>query len=429
MVRVGNGDEGPSPLGQGPPPELCNTVFGHDPVHVVLAGGHHRPWCQGGGDPAHCPALGRGGEGDEALAPLGVGGPPHIVCLPSGPGDVPGPHALGAHLPEEVHLQGSVHRDEAGVLSDDRRVVDLVHWQHQEGRVVVDVVINPLRAKGQRGHALAPVDGLALVGGCPTGEQLHHTVGEELRVDAQLPLLPQGQPHCLRHRPDAQLEGGPVGHLGGDELPNGPAHRVDLHRRGDRQGRLVLTQGGDLTEMDHGGGGNPGQPGVDLQVDMSGLLNERRTHRARQPQTEIAVPVHGGGSSQEGVHLHMVPEELGHIPVVAGHQVPPALVHCLPKAPTGEPGHRGDPRKGLRPERTHRPEVQHGVEGDPRQLPRLSPLSQGLHQGRRDGGRDVRAAAPAGLNPGGDLLRATALFQVFRLVSHDALTPWSDSVR
>lgn len=73
VVRVGDGDEGPGPLGQRPPPQLRDAVLGHDPVHVVLAGGHHRPRRQGGGDPAHRFDLRRWGDRQGRLVLTQVG--------------------------------------------------------------------------------------------------------------------------------------------------------------------------------------------------------------------------------------------------------------------------------------------------------------------------------------------------------------------
>ena len=40
---------------------------------------------------------------------------------------------------------------------NERRIVDLIHRQHENRGIIVDIVVNPLRSEGKRGYALAPM--------------------------------------------------------------------------------------------------------------------------------------------------------------------------------------------------------------------------------------------------------------------------------
>ena len=69
---------------------------------------------------------------------------------------------VGAHLARQVHLQGGVDRHHLVLPADDARVVDVLRGVEGEGGIVVDEIVELLRAQAEAGHHLAAVQGLAL---------------------------------------------------------------------------------------------------------------------------------------------------------------------------------------------------------------------------------------------------------------------------
>ena len=138
--------------------QMRSAVLGHDVVNVVLAGGADSTRGKDGLYLADSAALGRGGEGDKALAALGLACAAHIVDLAAGAGHMLGADGFGADLAEEVDLKSCVYRDHIVVLAYDLGVIDVVDGQDLNAGVIVDEVIYPLGAVGKGGDRLAAVD-------------------------------------------------------------------------------------------------------------------------------------------------------------------------------------------------------------------------------------------------------------------------------
>ena len=390
---MGDGDELPGPAGQGLAPQMGHAVFGDDVVHVVLAGGDHRAGGQDGLDLADGAVLGGGGEGDEALAALGLAGAADVVHLAAGAGHVPGAHALRADLAPQVHLQGGVDGDHVVVAADDVGVVHIVHRQDGDAGVVVDIIIDPLGAEGEGGDALAPVDLLFAVVDRAALDQLHHGVGEHLGVDAQVVLILQGRAHRVGDGADAQLDAGAVLDPLGDQAADGQADLVLLGGRQHRQLTAQLHQAVHLADMDLRAADRPGLPVVDLQEHVPGLFDHGRAVGADGGQGEPAVLVHGRDGDQEGVVLVHAADMTGDVPVVVGDGVREAAVDGLAGAAAGEPGLAGQfsVQAVVRVEGigVH---VQQGLDPHALELALSGPLRQGAENGR--GGRPGRRPFP-----------------------------------
>ncbi len=95
-------------------------------------------------------------------------------------------------------------------------VVGEVDGPHLDHRVVVDEVVQPLRAHQERGDDLAPI---AFLGGAVDDAGLHEVddrVGEHLGVDPEVVLVHQRERRCGRDGADPELERRAVRH----ELPD-----------------------------------------------------------------------------------------------------------------------------------------------------------------------------------------------------------------
>ena len=102
--------------------------------------------------------------------------------------------------------------------------------------------------------------------------QLHHAVGEHLRVDAQVVLLFQEQQDSIGDGADAQLKGIPVPDQLGHVLPDGPLYLADLGGRQLNDGGAALHDTVKPGDMEKAVPQGPGHVLVDLGDDQVGLL-------------------------------------------------------------------------------------------------------------------------------------------------------------
>ena len=315
------------------------------------------------------------------------------------------PHALRADLAPQIHLQSGVDGDHVVVPADDVGIVHIVHRQDLDGRVVVDIVVNPLGAVGKGGDALARVDLLFAVVHRAAGDQLHHGVGEHLGMDAQVVLCFQGHAGGVRYGADAQLDACPVGNLLCDQIADGDAHLVQLHRRQLRQGRVVLNNRVHLADVDLQSADGPGLVSVHLNKHPLCLAQHSLAVRAGGGQTEIAVLVHGGHRDAESVVFVETADQPGDVPVVGGDEVSIAPVHGLACAAAGKPGDAvelsGKAAVGIKFVRI---DVQKGLHLYAAEFIPARPLCQSGHDGRGLGQGSVHAQGPSALHAGSKLI-------------------------
>ena len=335
-----------------------------------------------------------------------------------------GAHALGADLAPKVHLQGGVDGDHIVVLADDLRVVHIVHRQQLNGRVVIDIVIDPLGAVGKGGDALAPVDLLFAVVDGAAFDQLHHGVGKHLGMDAQVVLGFEGHAGGVGDGADAQLDAGPVRNLLGDQVADGDADLIQGHRGQHGQGEAVFHNGVHLADMDLGAADGPGLFVIDLHIDAFGLVDHGLGIGGVVPQAEIAMLVHGGHGHAEGVIAVAAADMAGNIPVIGGDKVRPAAVDRLSGPAAGEPGVAGHlPGQaviGIKGEGVH---VQQSLHLDIPQFTVPHPGGKGIHQCGGLGGAGIHAKGPAALQGFRQLFRRGQLRLVHLVIVHGFLLP------
>src|SRR5215469_11171182 len=219
--RGGDGDERRRALTDRPAPQLGHAMLRHHLVDHVLVGGDDGARAQGGLD-ARDGAVHRGGVGDdEGLPALGEGGGAHEIGLPARRRHVVAAQRLRGALAEEIHLHGSVHRAEFLMFPDVPHVVGLVGRPEEHVAVVVEEGIHLGRAEGHRGHCLEALVLLESAGGRACLHEAAKPVCEELGMDAEVPVLHEETGHRIRHRSEADLDGGAVRNALGHEARDG----------------------------------------------------------------------------------------------------------------------------------------------------------------------------------------------------------------
>ena len=115
---------------------------------------------------------------------------------------------------------------------DDVRVVGAVDRAHLDHRVVVDEVVQPLRAHHEAVTILPRLRSLRAPVTTPRLDQVDDAVGEHLGVDAQVAACRRGSwPTARRDGADAHLERRPVRDELGDVLADAPLDVADLAGR------------------------------------------------------------------------------------------------------------------------------------------------------------------------------------------------------
>jgi hypothetical protein len=124
----------------------------HDPMNVAACRHDTCAACECGYDARHRAVGGRRGERDHGLPARGERGAAHEVHLPADPRVDPEADGVGAHLPGEIQFKCGVDRDDARVLTDERRVVRAIARMKLDRRIVVHEVVEPLRSGDEAGH-------------------------------------------------------------------------------------------------------------------------------------------------------------------------------------------------------------------------------------------------------------------------------------
>ena len=247
----------------------------------------------------HLAALGGegGGQADKALAAVGQVGAQNEVELSACAADVLDACGFRIDLTVQVDVDGVVDRDKVVDLCDDARVVRVADRCAHDSRIVVDVVIQLLRAGAECKYLTTLVDGLlgagqlACTGDVDEGIDIHLGVYAQI---GQVGLCDQGA-DCVRHTADAQLEAGTVRDLLNDQLCNGV---VNLGRSGSTH----LTERRVVALDDHVDLGDVNRVLkaaetarhilVDLNDDVLAGLADRLEVGCVRTEAEIAVLVH-----------------------------------------------------------------------------------------------------------------------------------------
>ena len=332
---------------------------------------------------------------------------------------------LGADLTEEVDLDRRIDGDHVVVLADDVRVVDIVDRQDLDGRVVVDEIIDTLRAEGKRRDGLAAVDLLFAVVDRAALDQLDHGVGKHLGVDAEIVLALERHAGRIRDRADAELQARAVRDKVGDEAADRLAHIVELHRRQHRQVVVILHERVDLRDMDQRAAQRTGLTVVDLEVNTLGLFEHGIDVRAVEREAEVAVAVHRRDLDAHGVVVILGADAGREIAVVRRNDVGIAGVDRLARCAAGKPAVArhlsGQRRVGIEVERIAVEQGLHLHAGD---VGAADVLRHCGHDGRRLRSRRVHADEPAGLHLLCDTLRRRQFVLIhFLKICHNLFAP------
>ena len=236
-------------------------------------------------------------------------------------------YALRADLAEEVDLDGGVYGYHVVVLTDDRRIVDIVNRQDGDGGVIVDIVVYPLRAVGEGRDGLAAVYLLAAVVDRAALDKLDHGVGEQFGVDAEVVLGFERHARRVGYRADAELDAGAVGYLLGDDVAYRLADGVDLCRSHDGQRCVVLDKPVNAADVHLSAADGAGLEAVDLEEHTLRAVEQRLGVGIRGGEAEISVLVHRRDGEQHDVILVVLADELGNVAVVGRKNIRPAAVY------------------------------------------------------------------------------------------------------
>lgn len=83
-----------------------------------------------------------GSKGDEALAALRMGCTSYEVKLSTGTRDMLASYGLGADLSVKVDFYGSINGHEIVQLTNNVRIIYVIHWEQLNRRIVINVVVN-----------------------------------------------------------------------------------------------------------------------------------------------------------------------------------------------------------------------------------------------------------------------------------------------
>ena len=91
------------------------------------------------------------------------------------------------------------------MLTDNIRIIDVLGWVEFEEGIVVDVIVEPLRAHTETGYNFAPVERLFCTGDRPAIDKVDNPVAEHFGVDAEVFFVFQESCQCLGDPPDPAL--------------------------------------------------------------------------------------------------------------------------------------------------------------------------------------------------------------------------------
>ena len=209
---------------------------------------------------------------------------------------------VGADLSREIDFDRRVDRHHLGILTDAEGVVRPGHVAHFEVLAVVHVVVEPLRAEGQRRHVLVGQDFLLRVVDDAALDQGHHAVGHGLGVQSEVLVVRERREHGVRNAAHADLERCAVGNELGDVAADAALDLVGHAGRQFDQRFVHFDRGVDLRDVDQRVAVREGHGGIDLRDDGLGALHGRHGQVGRDAVGAVAVGI--GPRDVEDRHVH-----------------------------------------------------------------------------------------------------------------------------
>ena len=242
-----------------------------------------------------------------------------------------------ADLAEEIDLNGRVYGDHIVVLADDVGVVDVVDGQYLHCGVIVDKIINSLRAVSKGGDGLVAVYLLLGVVDSAALEELDHGVCEHFGMYAEVVLTLERHAGSVGDSADAELDACAIGDLLCYEIADGLADLVDNDGRQNGQLVIILDNGVDLRNMELSAAQASRLILVYLNENSLCLVDHRLGIGAVESEAEVAVAVHGRYLDAECIVLVLCADVARDIAVIGRQKISPAAVYRLAGIAGAEP--------------------------------------------------------------------------------------------
>ena len=218
-------DQPARPLLDGAPGEKRRAVLGDDGVHVDACRGDHaatQPWVDRGSPRYLRP------EGDDRAGTRERGRTGEVDLAANRTDVYPATH-LGAHLAEQVDLDGGVDRHQGAQPREHVRGMGVAGGTELD-RQGAETVVQRRAAQGGPRDDQAGVDLPAGARHDPLLDQVHHSVGDHAGVDAEVPVTGEGFEHGVGEGPDTDLDRVAIVDQRGHVLGDRPLDLVGLAR-------------------------------------------------------------------------------------------------------------------------------------------------------------------------------------------------------
>ena len=219
-----------------------------------------------------------------------------------------GAGGLAGDLTIEVDIHGVIDGHEVINGGDGANVVDVADGRGHAHTVLVDEVIEALRACGEGEGLTTVVDVLILAADLAGQRNIHEGIHVHLRMDGEILQirLTDHHTHGVGHTADAQLEASTVGDLPHHQLCH---FLVDLGglSRGQDAHRIIAAfhdhiHVGDMDCLAKAAV-NTGHLLVDLHDDRLGGIANSLQVRGGNAEVEVAVLIHGGNLEHGNIGL------------------------------------------------------------------------------------------------------------------------------
>ena len=179
--------------------------------------------------------------------------------------------------------------------------------------------MQPSKRKGKAGDDLAAIDGFARARDHALLDQIDHTIGEHLRMDAQITPVGERLERRIGNRADTKLERCAVFDEGGDLLSNARMCRVrPLIGQSALDGveRLIPAHGvRNALQRDKALAMNSRHLRIDQRDDVARMIYRRARHVHRWPQRAVAMRIRRGDLEEGDIERQAVlgGEERGNV--------------------------------------------------------------------------------------------------------------------
>ena len=327
MIGVGDRDQRSGAFANGPTAQFGDAPLGDHFVDGVLQRRDHVARRELRHDLRDRPLLRGGVQHDEPLTADRVHRAAGKVGLPAARRVVRPCDGFGRALPDEIDGDRGVDRDELGFLGDHAGIVDISHRPQFEGRVLVQEVVQPLGSQGERADGLGAIQLLGHARDNATLDEFHHTVGDQLGVDAEITMIDEGREDRVRYPADPDLDRRAVRDAFGDQRSDLEVGRTDSGRCDLVQRIIGLGPSHHLTDVHLVATERPRHLLVRLEEEPR-APDERGDVVGVQTKAEVAVPVWRrcrskhqwivGRALQDGAHLReVVRDEIDGVGLVA----------------------------------------------------------------------------------------------------------------